>query len=299
MKQILCNLLATLALAATGFCAEPDIADAKYGPHERNVLDFWKAKSAKPAPLLIHIHGGGFISGDKSRMRNSPLIREAVGAGISVATINYRFRPTPLPEILRDCARAVQFLRSKSSEWNLDKSRVAAWGGSAGAGTSLWLAFRDDLADPGSSDPVLRESSRITCAIAESTQYTYDVLQWRDVFGDACDLLNTAEMCSFYGFKNADEAKTAAGKRLLADCDMTGLISKDDPPVYLISKAPDKPITDKNGLYHHPRHARIVLEKCRVTGVPAYAEIPAYKISPASDEPADMKQFLLRHLKVF
>ena len=44
-----------------------------------------------------------------------------------------------------------------SPEFNLDKARVAAMGGSAGAGTSLWLAFHDDLADPASPDPVLRE----------------------------------------------------------------------------------------------------------------------------------------------
>ncbi len=49
----------------------------------------------------------------------------------------------------------------KADDWNVDKTRVAAYGGSAGAGTSLWLAFHDDLADPKSADPVLRESSRL------------------------------------------------------------------------------------------------------------------------------------------
>ena len=44
----------------------PDVAKASYGPHERNVLDLWKAKSDRPTPLVIHIHGGGFTQGDKS-----------------------------------------------------------------------------------------------------------------------------------------------------------------------------------------------------------------------------------------
>lgn len=294
MKRLALLLLATFAATLR---ADPNFADVKYGPAERNVLDFWKVKTDQPAPVLIYIHGGGFIGGDKSKMRNNPAIQQALGAGISFAAINYRFRPTPLPDILRDCARAVQFIRSKSGEWNVDKTRIASWGGSAGAGTSLWLAFHDDLADPKSKDPVLRESSRIVCAVAESTQYTYDVLKWRDEFGKACDLLDPRDMCSFYGFKTEADAETPAGLAIRADCDMVGLITQDDPPVYLISKAGNKPITDKNGLYHHPKHAELVLEKCKAGGVRAYAEIPALNVRPGAGEPSDMRQFLLKELK--
>ncbi|MCP4644324.1 MAG: hypothetical protein GY851_28030, partial [bacterium] len=43
----------------------PDFADVRYGEHERNVLDVWKAMSDEPTPLVIYIHGGGFIAGDK------------------------------------------------------------------------------------------------------------------------------------------------------------------------------------------------------------------------------------------
>ena len=43
----------------------PTHANVSYGPHERNVLDVWLAKSDKPAPLVVFIHGGGWISGDK------------------------------------------------------------------------------------------------------------------------------------------------------------------------------------------------------------------------------------------
>jgi acetyl esterase/lipase len=59
---------------------------------------------------------------------------------------------------MHDGARAVQYLRSRAKEWNLDPARVAATGGSAGAGISLWLAFHADLADPKSKDPVARQS---------------------------------------------------------------------------------------------------------------------------------------------
>ncbi len=59
---------------------------------------------------------------------------------------------SPAPQ--HDGARAIQFLRSKAGEWNLDPKRFAAFGGSAGTGISLWTGLHDDLADPKSSDPV-------------------------------------------------------------------------------------------------------------------------------------------------
>src|SRR5262245_24605401 len=69
--------------------SQPDVANAKYGPHERNVVDLWKAKSDKPTPVVVYIHGGGFRAGDKSTL--SPGLRaECLKAGISVAAINYR-----------------------------------------------------------------------------------------------------------------------------------------------------------------------------------------------------------------
>src|SRR5262245_19621329 len=42
---------------------KPTFAEVSYGPAERNVLDFYQAKSEKPTPLIIYIHGGGFVGG--------------------------------------------------------------------------------------------------------------------------------------------------------------------------------------------------------------------------------------------
>ena len=143
----------------------PTHRDVRYGPHERNVLDFWQAKSAQPTPVLVSIHGGGFLAGDKSVQPQ--ILKGCLDAGISVAAINYRYSTQAIaPAPFQDAARAVQFLRSKAKEWNLDPKRVAATGGSAGAGISLWLAFHDDLADPQSADPVLRQSTRLACVAA-------------------------------------------------------------------------------------------------------------------------------------
>ncbi|MBT7649570.1 MAG: alpha/beta hydrolase fold domain-containing protein, partial [Opitutae bacterium] len=132
----------------------PTHANIKYGEHERNVFDLWLAESKTPTPLAIYIHGGGFISGNKEKV-SQQVVMQLLDAGISVASINYRYLSieTPLPTSHHDARRALQFIRSKAEEWNIDKSRVAAFGGSAGAHICMWLAYSDDMAKPKRKDP--------------------------------------------------------------------------------------------------------------------------------------------------
>ncbi len=151
----------------------PDIANAKYGPHERNVLDLWKAKGEQPAPLLVFIHGGGFTAGDKTSL-SQVLLEQCLKAGISVATINYRYSTiAPFPAPMEDGARAVQFLRLHAREWHINPRAMAASGGSAGAGISLWIGFHDDMARPSSDDPVQRQSTRLSVVGVLNAQTAY------------------------------------------------------------------------------------------------------------------------------
>jgi len=290
----------TVAKQPAALAPQPTLSDVHYGPHERNVLDFWRAKSDKPTPVVVFIHGGGFVSGDKSKVRGDRIVQQCLDAGVSFAAINYRYRTTaPIQDVLRDCARAVQFVRSKAAEWNVDKTRIASYGGSAGAGTSLWLAFHDDLADPKSDDPVLRESSRLACAGANSCQFTYDVVQWESLFGEATSRFERGDdWPAFYGLKTDADLRSPAGQKIRADCDMRGLISKDDPPVFLNTGQPGGEITDRGHLLHHPKHALAIRDRCREVGVPVVANLPGLDIRPGKDDPANLTEFLFKYLKV-
>ena len=156
----------------------PTFENVKYGPHERNVLDFWQAKSEQSTPVLVSIHGGGFVAGNKSVQPQ--LLKDCLDKGISVAAINYRYSTQAIaPAPFQDGARAVQFLRSKSKDWNIDPKRFAATGGSAGAGISLWLGFHKDMADPKNDDPVLRQSTRLTCMFVFEGQTSVNIRRTR------------------------------------------------------------------------------------------------------------------------
>ena len=109
----------------------PTHQNVKYGPYERNVLDFWRAESAAPTPLVVYIHGGGFRAGSKNSL-NARTLQQLLDAGISVAAINYRLiAQAPLPAAHFDSRRALQFLRSKAKSWNIEslmvKSPMLLW----------------------------------------------------------------------------------------------------------------------------------------------------------------------------
>ncbi len=272
-------------------------ADVKYGPHERNVLDFWQAKSAKPTPVVVFIHGGGFRAGDKSKISPN-IVEKCLQSGVSVAAINYRFREhAPLQDILRDAARAIQFLRYKSSQWNTDKKRFASFGGSAGAGTSLWLAFHDDLADPDNEDPVLQESSRLAVVGANGCQCTYDFERWPEIVGEYPGERDMNEVYLFYGLKNHEELDSPKGSKIRADVDMLGLLTKDDPPVFLHSSQPNTKPVDHGHYVHHPKHAIAIKEKCDQLGIETVLilkEAPPPAGKSANDV---MLEFFFKHLK--
>src|SRR5579885_1176899 len=106
-------VVATLGLSAAAFeqakpeKSSPDLANVAYGPHSRNVLDLWKAKSPSPTPLVMFIHGGGFRNGDKSNL-STELLTDCLSNGMSVMAINYRLSPeVHYPAHYQDIARAL------------------------------------------------------------------------------------------------------------------------------------------------------------------------------------------------
>ena len=89
----------------------------------------------------------------------------------------------PLPTAHHDARRALQFICSGADNWNIDKNKVAAFGGSAGTQICMWLAFTDDMAKPESADPIERESTRLTCVATAGGQTGNSAEFWKQTIG--------------------------------------------------------------------------------------------------------------------
>ena len=137
MKSLVLSLLTILALALnlSAQKIQPTYKNISYGPHQDMTLNFWKFESESPVPLLVHIHGGGWIGGKK----NETISPNELKKGYSFASIDYRLAGTELlPAAVHDAARAIQFL-AQSKRMELQSVRIAVIGGSAGAASSLGL----------------------------------------------------------------------------------------------------------------------------------------------------------------
>jgi acetyl esterase/lipase len=285
----------------------PTHADVAYGDHPRQVLDFYQAESATPTPLVVYIHGGGWVNGDKWGL-GAGSINRLRDAGISVAAINYRFvtqtqaagvKP-PVKWPLEDAARAVQFLRSKASEWNIDKTRIGATGGSAGACSSLWLAFHDDMAKPDSPDLIARESTRLTCAAVSGAQTALDPKQLREW------MPNMTYGGHAFGFRKpgqrvAEEFQAFYDHRdevlpWIKEYSPYEHAGAGDPPVFLDYPAQDKPAR-LGETQRDPTHSAVLglplVEKLQEAGVEAHLAYPSHK-DPVY---ASMTDFLIAKLK--
>ncbi len=216
---------------ATSDRQAPAHANVSYGPHARNVLDFWPAALGRPTPVLIFFHGGAFKAGDKAMVQARPVFEECLAAGIAVVSANYRFSSdAPFPAPMHDGARAVQFVRSKAKEWNLDPARIALSGSSAGATLALWIALHDDLADPASADPVARLSTRVTCASPHSGTAGLEPEYFQQHAG--VTKLGAA-LWQLFGAKSQAEFESAEKRPLLREASPLRHATRDDPPLFL------------------------------------------------------------------
>lgn len=257
--------------APRGKSLVPDVADASYGEHARCRLDIYLPKAVdRPVPLVVLIHGGGFKQGDKGQWASNSIVRELIDKGIACAAINYPFLDsTPIQDILRQCGRAVQFLRAHAEEWNLDPTRMAAMGNSAGAGTALWLATRDDLADPSAEDTVSRQSTRLVCAVCNATQATYDFSLWESFLGDFSAVVREsgAEAARCYYLPSVESLESERGRAIRRECDMLGWITPDDPPLLLDNPETAAVPSTRSQVVHSIQHARAVQSACAADGV--------------------------------
>ena len=282
----------------------PAHSNVHYGPHERNVLDVWRARPSSDdsggTPLVVFFHGGGFRQGNKNSVP-AWLVAKCLAAGISVASANYRLsQDAPFPAPMLDGARAIQYLRLHAREFGVDPARIGASGNSAGAGIALWVGFHDDLAEPASPDEVLRQSSRVACLGGDGAQTSYDPRFIRRVVGGRAH--EHPALRPFYGLADADLG-TSRAHRLFEDASPITHATAGDPPVILFYAEPDDPLPAASrpgqGI-HHPRFGSVLKDKLEPMGVECVVrhcgDFPELD-DPDEARAREMTDFFRRHLR--
>ena len=257
-----------------------------YGPYapEALVLNAFILKSQRPSPVFVQINSGGWRSNpmripDGKEGLLIERYREYFDAGFSVVQVSHRSvirEDVHWPDPMEDIARAVQYIRHKADAWNIDPKRISLSGRSSGSHVAEMVAYTPDRADPTSTDPVLRQSSRIACVIA---------------YAGTADLAHHFSMC----LKTGPDGKPAVTRDYMAKkihelfglgpehvgtvemeehfraMSPTSHLHSDCPPTLLVHRGPpdaaskDDPRLEWN--VHTPINGFILAERLRELGV--------------------------------
>lgn len=119
---------------ASSLAAVPTFSDVAYANvSSAEKLDLYIPMGDGAFPLVILVHGGAFLMGDKAAGDTTTGIDQLLSQGFAVASINYRLSgEAKAPTQIQDIKAAVRFLRANAKRYNLNPEKFGAWGGSAG-----------------------------------------------------------------------------------------------------------------------------------------------------------------------
>ena len=286
MKQtFLCGLIACAIVSSSNVCLSterkpaakdpnnivPTTADVHYGPHKKELMNFWQVESEQPLGVLLDIHGGGWMGGKKVETQRPHQLQH----GYHVASITYPLvnEGAVQPAMLDAALRAVQFLRFKAVDWNINPDRIVVTGGSAGGCSSLLVALHDDVADPTSNDPVKQFSSRVSGAVVAGAQTTMNPFVIKEKIGEKT--FGNPMPYKPFGAETAEELMNNwdTYKELVLECSPITHLSKDDPPLHLFYNVNREfPATSSSNGIHSPIFGEIMLKACEETGVECHLQ---------------------------
>ena len=133
-------------------------------------LDVWVPDTPAPAPLVVWVHGGAFMMGDRrwlpETLRPNQVFDALLDAGLAVATIDYRHAlEAPFPAQLQDAKAAVRYLRRFAGELGVSAGRIGVWGESAGGHIAALVGLTAHRPDLEGSHGVVGESSAVDVVV--------------------------------------------------------------------------------------------------------------------------------------
>lgn len=295
-------LLVAAALLLTSLAAPsskaanppPTHADVSYGPHPHQLLDVY-LPPADEGPFPAVLWFGGLWAPSKGvpdLNKFFPARCAVVGVQMRVMgdAVQDKISP-PVSVCLLDARRALQFVRLHAAEWKLDPRRIAVAGGSQGTLPALYLGCAGERADPKSSDPVERMSTRATCVGAWRSQPSIDPKRMQEWVPGVEWGAPSFGMSFPESLRKREELLP-----LIAQWSPDALLSKGDAPIYFEN---NWGLTQPDGvglmdyLVHSPRWGLGFQKLAQEHGVTCYVKYPDHP----SAKYADMWEFLVQELR--
>lgn len=254
-----------------------DVVYQQINGYTPQVVDIYVPAGKGPHPLVLYIHGGGWVGGHtrhSGALANFPRVLAALAAeGFTVASLEYRLSgEAKFPAQAQDAKAALRFLAANAATYRIDPARVGIWGGSAGGHLTALTALscKDTRLDPAAAGDV--------CASAAVTWYgVFDFAAMaagraNGVDGAAERLLGCTSPCTAEAYSPASPVT---------------YIDAKDPPFLLIHGTEDKVVPIEQ--------SRIGEARLRAAGVPVETMyIPGVDHSFIGATPAQTREATLK-----
>ena len=287
-----CCLILALGTAPT-VAAGPARADVAYGPDPRQRLDLYLPNDGSgPYPVLIwfgNLWAPGKTTPPNGRFLPAGCATVGVATRVMQDAVQDKIQP-PISVCLLDARRAVQFVRLHAAEWNLDPARIALGGGSQGALPALYVGCAGERANPRSTDPVERVSTRVACVAAYRSQPSIDPRRMRE-WVPGVEWGAPALGCGFAeSLKRRDELEP-----VIAAWSPDALINNDAPPIYFENDwgltRPDS-VGETDYLVHSPRWGLGFQRLARERGAVCHVKFPGHP----TEKYADIWDFVVQEI---
>ncbi len=180
------------------------------------------------APVVVNVHGGSWMGGDKARSETLADIPELVNRGYLVAAVNYRLAPKyKFPAQIEDVKCAVRYLRANAATYHLDPNRIGALGCSAGGHLVAMLGLTDGRAEFEGKGDYLTQSSRVQAVVAMSAPADFSLASYNRTHAQI--------------FANVFGATSSTDPILTRDSPVT-YVSKNAPPFFIVGGDKDQTV---------------------------------------------------------
>ena len=207
-----------------------DLPYASGSPAQK--LDIYLPDSGDgPFPVIVAIHGGAFMIGDKADFQLRPML-EGIRRGYAVISINYRMSgEATAPKLIFDVKAAIRWVRANGTKYKLNTTKIAVWGGSAGGHLSALAGTSGDV----------KELEDLSMGNAKESSRVQAVVDW---FGPI-NFLTMDDQFFMLGVKGmlhnspgSPESKVIGKNITEAETEVKAFnpetyISKDDPPFFI------------------------------------------------------------------